>query len=402
MSELQTPIKGSWEALLVEAERLAHSLDDAAVAPYEKIVKRLERLPLAHRMASDGYLQKLWLQAAAGLVRMYAMSGREDEAVKLADLILMHELGDEMVEDWEQVILDTLVQGGRGGEAVERAQSLVEALMDGESWGVYFRTLFRLRRFEELSEALDKLHASYGELREEGTPPDDLDLLHVLEYETRADLAAFQGDWGAARQWHDKAVRRDSLWEEVVSNIYVRMVQAGAYAEALPLIRRDPKYALRGRLWHGIVLRRTGKEEQARELWEAVIEEGPTLLREEGNELQVEDYVLAHYYTGDAEGVGLGVVLDGLAAAPEPDYFLFALAGLGWGVRSHAENAMVNFRLASLAVRSVSKGPLLPYSLWYHCAELLSPALLEQARPLFDADFLPAHAPARSSTAAGV
>lgn len=401
MSDPQAPIKGSWEAVLLEAERLAHSLDEAAAPLYEKIFNRLGRLPEPQRLAGDGYLQGIWMEAAAGLASMYAMSLRTDDVVTLIDRVLQEEIDEEDYREWGHLAVRVLVQGGRGDEAVEQAWGDVHDTLDAMAWSALFRALFRLRRFDELAEALDDLHASYAEMREEGADEEDIAFLHVLEYATRADLACLHRDWDAAQRWREKARSVDKRWESIHSGIYVRMVYAGAYAEALALTRRAPQHEVRAGLWRGIALRHLDREEEALDLWRQVSEVEREALEDDPTGASVEDYLLLFLYGSDAEGLGLSIILDMLSGMAEPDYLQFALAGLGWGVRNHAENALMNFRLALRAARSVGQGPLLPYTLWFHCTELLSPELLERVRPLFETIYFADETAAGEAAAAG-
>ena len=59
------------------------------------------------------------------------------------------------------------------------------------------------------------------------------------------------------------------------------------------------------------------------------------------------EYILAHYYLGDAEGAGLGLVLNALQEETGGQWALFLLAGVGWALRDNVENARTNFFTAN-------------------------------------------------------
>ena len=105
-------------------------------------------------------------------------------------------------------------------------------------------------------------------------------------------------------------------------------------------------------------------------IWRKVIQ---TTLPEEGP-IDILELVLAHYYLGDAEGVGLGSVLDLLRQRESDTWLLFYLAGLGWAVRGDQVAARSNLQLAVMRRKSRAEGKVLDHSWWPFVVDLVEPA----------------------------
>jgi hypothetical protein len=76
------------------------------------------------------------------------------------------------------------------------------------------------------------------------------------------------------------------------------------------------------------------------------------------------EYILAHYYLGDPEGAGLGMVLETLRRERSAPWILFFLAGLGWAVRGDLRIARNDLRLAVLRHKTTADGVKLSLQLW--------------------------------------
>ncbi len=120
----------------------------------------------------------------------------------------------------------------------------------------------------------------------------------------------------------------DKFYRNNPQYLYTLLVDAGAYAEALTLIRRDAKHPVQAGFWHGVLLWRTGQRAEAERQWRKVlqIEKDATAMP---SRIDLLELTLTHYYLGDKDGSGLGRVLN---ATREQGAFWgwFFLAGLGW------------------------------------------------------------------------
>jgi hypothetical protein len=77
-------LKGSWEAVLLEGQRLAGNSNPAAEEPLLKVVQGLGRLPEATLTARDGYLLSLLLEASNTLIGLYLVLERYGPAKAIA------------------------------------------------------------------------------------------------------------------------------------------------------------------------------------------------------------------------------------------------------------------------------------------------------------------------------
>jgi tetratricopeptide (TPR) repeat protein len=176
-----------------------------------------------------------------------------------------------------------------------------------------------------------------------------------------------QRNFEQAAAGFEEAITLDPNYKQQLYRMYTRMIRLGDPARAIAFIKRDQRNQIRAGFWHGVALDRLGESDEAIRHWQKVLNvdlaanEEPHLL----------EYILAHYYLGDAEGAGLGLVLNALQEETGGQWALFLLAGIGWAQRDNVENARTNFFTAMNQRRANGNGLLLPWESWNFLLDLL-------------------------------
>lgn len=380
-AQQQVLIKGSWEDLLNQAHRAAGNQDDNAIDLYTKVRDGLLRLPKAKRIAHEGRLQELLETAAANLHVYLTQQERYDEA--LAALEQVEEIvGEEGRAAWEQRRAMVLAQAGRREEALSVLRTLA-ARPDAKitDWGNIVIQLTRFKAFEEakgvVAEAVTWLEqAVAADNLSEGTSAESTAYLENLH----AIVAVAAGQYAAGITHFEAACALDTYYRENPHQIYARLGFHDQLELALPWIKRDAKHPIRANLWHGIVLKRQGKEREARSKWEQTVK----AIDEKVDNSQFLELVLTFYYLGDEQGIGLNAVLRALQSGGTQSWVFFFLAGLGWMLRKNLKNARVNFALAVNRRKANAEGGKLSPEFWKHCEDLLDDEALGQIAEYFE------------------
>ncbi len=379
------PIKGSWEALLEEAQVNAANFNDAAIPLYAKIVTQLRRVPRARRMAANRRLQNVWLQSAISLQAYLTMRERYAESLDLIAQI-EEEVDVEEYNQWEAHAARLLLQSGEPEAAVERLRKVAERPeSDLAVWGELALLFVRLNRPDEALATLDRMdewvdeHYSDGPDNAESTPR-RRDEGYVLSL--RSLQALDSGDAGESIRFLNAAIDRDDDYQSRLTLSYVRLIRQGDYDAALQLIRRDQRSPLRARFWHAIIHFRQGEADKAQAIWRQIVKRD----LEPDVEPAVMEYILAHYYLGDPDGEGLSSILAALNEDSAQHWGVYLLAGLGWAIRGNLSNARSDFETAVLQRRSAAEGRLLPYESWLYCLDLLGKELRDQIADYFVTD----------------
>ncbi len=203
-------------------------------------------------------------------------------------------------------------------------------------------------------------------------------------------LTLEQGNSEQAAASFEEAIILDPNYKQQLYRMYTRMIRLGDPARAIAFIKRDQRNPIRSGFWHGVALDRLGESDEAIRHWQKVLNvdlaanEEPHLL----------EYILSHYYLGDAEGTGLGLVLSALQEETGGQWALFLLAGIGWAQRGNVENARTNFFTAMNQRRANGNGLLLPWESWNFLLDLLPEEDLANYAEFFETEHQLQPAPA--------
>ena len=195
-------------------------------------------------------------------------------------------------------------------------------------------------------------------------------------------LALEQGHFERAADLFEEAIALDPNYKQQLYRIYSRMIRLGDPSRAIAFIKRDQRNPIRTGFWHGVALDQLGEPDEAVKHWQKVVNvdlatnEEPHLL----------EYILAHYYLGDAEGAGLGLVLNALQEETGGQWALFLLAGVGWALRGNVENARTNFFTGMNQRRANGNGLLLPWESWNFLLDLLPEEELANYAEFFETE----------------
>jgi hypothetical protein len=372
-----TPIiKGSWEDLLLQAQQLAAKQDDAAIEIYRKLTDRLSRLSAAQRLAGDGSLQAVIRQAAIDLQYYLTYRDRYAEALAVNEQVRVL-LPAEERRSFERHAAAIRIQAGEIDEALADLRALAEGELD--PWGDALFAALDKRRFEDAELAIQGAEAWVNRTHRENMAGEEAKRDQAFVAYLRARLAAGRRQGREALAWLQHASMLDPFYRHHPQYLYTHLVDVGAYEEAQTLIRTDKEGPIRAAFWQGIIHFRSGRLAEAQAAWRQAIE---AKLPEDGN-VDYLELVLARYYLGDHDGIGLASVLR--AINEDPGFWgLFYLAGLGWALRNDMTAARSNMQLALVRRKSLAEGRKLSRTWWPFCAELLDENKQAEIREFFE------------------
>ncbi|MCB0130749.1 MAG: hypothetical protein KDD78_07865 [Caldilineaceae bacterium] len=375
----ESPVKGSWEALLQEAQRLATNQNDAAIPLYVKLVTRLQKMSKIQRYAADKRLQNIYMQAAIDLHSYYNMRERYDEALALLEQI-KDEVDQSEREQWELHGISLLKLAGRPDEAIAKLQRMAELPnSDLTTWGDLLITLVQLGRPEQTDAVLAKMDAWLAEQHEDMTTPGaQRDAGYVASL--RSMVALEVGDTAAALDWLDQAIALDPEFKNRIPQTYIRMIALGNYEPALQLMRRDKQAPLRTDFWQAFIYFHQDEKEKAKLIWERVARQ------DLGDEpaAGLMEQLLSRFYLGDPEGKGLSTLLSILNEDTSQYWGVYMLTALGWAMRGNQRNAASNLETAMMQRRANGEGRLLPAESWRYFVDLVSPELQQELARFFE------------------
>jgi hypothetical protein len=359
-----TPIiKGSWEDLLLQAQQLAARQDDAAIAIYRRLVDRLSALPPAQRMAADERLQNVMRQAAVDMQYYLTYRDRYAEALAVNEQVRAL-LAEGERRAFERHAAAIRMQAGEIDGALADLRALAEGELD--PWGDALFAALDKRRWADTDLAIQGAEAYVNRVHRENMASEEAKRDQAFVAYLRARLAAGRRQGREALAWFQHAGTLDPFYRRHPQYLYTHLVDVGAYDEAQTLIRSDQEVLIRTAFWQGIIHFRTGKSAEAQAAWRKAVE---AELPEDGN-VDYLELVLARYYLGDHDGIGLASVLR--AINEDPGFWgLFYLAGLGWAMRNDLTAARSNMQLALVRRKSLAEGRKLARTWWPFCAELL-------------------------------
>lgn len=384
MEQAAPPIKGSWEAVLQEAQQLATQQNDEAIPLFEKLVNRLSKLPANKRLAHEGRLQKIFIIAAMNGQSYLTLRERYDDA--LAMLAQLETYGDEHEQAYAQFQRAmVLFMAERNDEAIAAVRTRVESDdADISDWGQLVISHLRLQQIEQAHAALAEAEAwMQQEFALEIVSPEEQPEWRAYVETLRADVALREEQWEEAAGYFDKAIAIDNMYAKNMHLFYTSLIQAGQPALALRYITQDRDYPIRMNFWQGVAEKRLGNEEAAHSAWQNVLD----IDLEQNDEPSFSEYVLTHYYLGDKERIGLGNILRILQEDRRYDWQTLFLAGLGWAIQGNVTSANTNFQFAVSQRRTAAMGKRLPYQTWTYCLDLLPEPVQEQVKRYFDTEW---------------
>lgn len=378
------PVRGSYEALLTQAQQYAANFNDEAIPIFQKLLDALSRLPQPQRLAADGRLQKLLTRTAMDYQGY--LNARERYTDALVVLKTARDLIDEDDRDfWDDHINDVYILAGQPEEALTRLTAVAEA-PDGElgDWGHVVMTYLRLGRPGEARPILARLTADLEQSAVGVPAASDRDVemerqrAYILGLEALVDADA--GEWDAAIAHFEQVMELGGAYSQNPQLFYSRLAAGERYEDALRFIGRDEDHPVRAGFWHGIVLERMGRTARAQDEWRTVTTQN--LAEKDPNSFF--EFIMSYYGLGDPQGTGLGMVLRTLREQRVVPWILLMLAGLGWAVRKDYTTAANDLNLAVAQRRAAADGRLLPYHFWWLAQTILDAESQAAVAPYFE------------------
>ena len=374
---LQTPIKGSWEELLLRAQQMISQQNDDAIALLNRIIDRLAALPPAQRQAGQQRLEQILHLAATNLIFYLTYRDRYEEAMATIAR-LEPRVAEERRVHWQRHNAAIRLQSGAVEEGLADLRALAAA-GDIDDWGDYFLTALRFDQFDAAAEALAQAEHTLNRMVQAGLADAEAKAQRAQIAYLRARYALAHGDVAESMAWTEHAMASDRFFANNPAYFYTHLVENGHYAEALSLIRHDQANPVRAGFWSGLAMQRMGRADDAERQWRQLLR-APL---PEDEPVDLFEYVLAHYYLGDREGRGLALALDTIREQNDATYGLFFLAGLGWALRGDMTAAHANMRLALMRSKATAIGRHLPRQWWPFCTDLVQPPPLDALATYF-------------------
>jgi tetratricopeptide (TPR) repeat protein len=368
-SQAAIVIKGSWEDLLAQAHRAAANQSDEAIGLYEKVRNGLQRLPEKVRAANGGRLKELEEEAAANLHVYLTQRDRYDDALAALTHLEQVEEPDRRL-GWQHRRAMVLALAGRKDESLAQLRRLAES-PDGRliDWGNLAMQYARFQQYEEAEAVIDEAAAWVEQARLAGTHTGanaKEESAYLANLRSIVAIAAGRFEEGVTH--FEEAAALDPYYHEHPYLLYVRLMLHNQVGLALPWIQRDKTHPIRSGLWHGIALKRTGKDEEAHKRWQQTAK----LINERTSDEEFVEAVLLYFYLGDQAWVGLNAVLRVLQSGGAQSAVPLFLAGLGWMLRGHHNTARTDLALAVARRKAAAESTKLPAELWQYCHDLLS------------------------------
>lgn len=377
-------IKGSWEAILRDAQQLASQQDDDAIPLFDKIVQRIGRMSVTQRIANDERLQKIFTVAAINAQSYLTLREHYDAA--LATLDKLREIGDphdRAFADFQRVLI--LFMAERLDEGFHELDARIhDDDADISDWGQLVMSNLRYGRIDEAADALAQAEIWTDEqARLELIDKEELAEWRGYLFTLKADVAMRRNEWDLTMQYFADALAADPMYGKNLHLFYTALMQAGQPQHALTYIDQDGAYPIRSNFWRGVALYRLGDADAAKESWQKVLD----VDLQESEEPSFSEYVLTHYYLGDEERIGLGNILRVLQEDKRYEWQTLFLAGLGWAIQNRIDNARTNLQFAINQRRASAQGKLLPYQTWTYLLDLLPDEGQEALQRYFETEW---------------
>lgn len=375
-------LKGSWEAMLAEAQTLNRQGNREAIKKFTYLIERLLKLP-EKRLRAQEHLLSILAQSLFGLQSYYARRNRLDEALSAYDDVIARVLDADAQVVWREHQACILRWQGRYEEAIPLLQHVVdEEPFDMNPRWLLFSTLIDSNRFD-LAEAMI---ASFAEQLAEqfnavGAEQDDIDLLFGFLHYLRAMLALEKGQWEAAFHEFAAAGKTSQVYVNGWHLLYRPLVTHKQAKFAGRALNREKSAASQG-FWRGLSGRYAGDQKGAQIEWRRVtqIPLADVMLRSAG------DWILAHYYLGDEDRQGLQVALQLLQQQQtQQTPLILSIAALGWGMHGQKEHLYRNLRFAVEQMRAGLQDNKLSVFAWHFFHDLLQPEDFAEVEQYFHA-----------------
>ncbi|GIK75932.1 MAG: hypothetical protein BroJett021_49200 [Chloroflexota bacterium] len=373
-----TPVKGSWEDLLYRGQQLVATHNQEGSAILQNLIDRLAKMPDASLSAGNHRLRNILLEAIDSLAPYLLYHQRYDEA--LASVELAERFAQpENIGPWRRYRAMALVQSG----AVDEGFALLREAVRGESpklWQMYVIEAIQHGRLDLAEEGVNEAEHDVNRLSATSTDANRIQQLRAMLGYCKAQLAAAQNRLDEASAWMEYTLAQHKEYHENLASFYLRLIECDHFAEALKWAQRDQTHPMRSKFWQGYIRHHLGYAEEAERLWRQIAK---TDLAEEEN-IDLLEYVLAHYYLGDREGIGLRITLDLMERSDHIPALHFYLAGLGWAIRGNDASAHTNFQQALARTQALAMGHKLHTLWWRLCADLIDGDALPQFAKYFD------------------
>lgn len=373
------PVKGSWEDLLFRGQQLATRQNQEGGRILRDLIDRLARMPAASLSAGDHRLRTILLEAVNSLAPYLLYRQRYDETL---DILTIAErfAPPEDTFNWRRYRSLTLIQSGAVDEgfALQR-----EAIVQGDApilWMGYVDEAIQRHRIDLAEAGASEAEHAVNRVSATSTDENEIQRLRGMLGYIRAHIAVMQDRTDEASAWMEYMLAQSRSYEDNLSSLYLRLVEREHWVEALKWTQRDQTHPMRSQFWQGYILNYLGNRKEAERLWQQVIK---TDLGKEKN-VDLMEYILSHYFMGDREGIGLGLMLNLLQRSSHVSSLHFFLTGLGWALRGDPASAHTNFQQALMQTQALALGHRLLAFWWRLCTNLIAKDALPQYAQYFN------------------
>lgn len=369
-----TPIKGSWEDKLVKGQQLIAVQNDDGIAVLADLIDRLSSLPEPQRRAANNRLAQILLVAINDLIPYLAYREQFDRAAHYT-LVGERLANPEDRPIWQTHRSNILMAAGQFDECFDLMRTIAQT-DSVRSWCLFALEATRQGRIDIAERVCAELEEATNRERTTAAAPEKLRPLSSVYGYAKAVTMLAQGDLQNATAWmHFSLANDDVKSHHDLVRFYTHLIEYNHLEESLDWIEQDHEHPVRANFWHGFVANHLGRHAEARKRWKLATETGQTRVntsqRIDGTEL-----ILAIYYLGDKDGMGLGIVLNSMTGESSILPAQFYLAGLGWALRDDQRAAHSNFQLAYTRNKSLAMGKALPTIWWRICQDLIPESTL--------------------------
>lgn len=375
------PIKGSWEDLLGQAKMLAESDNDEAIVIWRKIIDRLSVMPANRLAAAQGSLNAIGREAGHALLGYLAGNEHYDEALAVCEQCLSFYPTAEPWHELRRRQLRLLTMIDRKEAALRLGRQLVAQIDDEdiETLAPFALLCSSLGYHDEAQQATKEMERRIQHQKELSNEEANSNRAYLAWVRSLAALD--RSEWDDALAWYQHALTlARAEYEPQVYYLYMTLIRSGQSKKALPFIERDRFATLRRDFWRGLAWRHLGEPDKAQQLWEQAQE----TVREKDDPVLLNELVLINYYIPGRIPVGLRLALYELQENDATDWLAFFLGGLGWALQNNSNNAHVDLAVAQKKYRTGLRGVRLPFSSWFFCQDLLTPAQQDEYRRYFE------------------
>ncbi len=375
------PIKGSWEDLLYRGQQLLATQNQEGSAILQSLVDRLAQMPPALLNAGNHRLKNVLIAAVNSVTPYHLYSQRYDDA--LANIDLCERIDDQTESiSWRTYRAMVLMQSGAFDEAFDIMSEIARSGRFGY-WQYQVTEAIRRRRLDLAEKVIAEVEHTLNRLNATATDADELRHQRASLAYCKALVSVVQGKTSEASAWMEYTLAQDAQYFAYLSLFYVRLIEHDDLTEALNWVKRDRAFPVRAGFWHGYICHRLGKSEEAGHRWQQVVKSVATEKDEEAD-IELLEYVMAHYYLGDREGAGLALSLELMEPGKLISPLQFFLAGVGWAMRGNSSPAHVNFQQAVMRLQSQALAHKMQSLWWRFCTDLVAADALPQYAKYFD------------------